>query len=74
MLGLGKDSREQLEAFFAGCLKAARTRGEIGTGRDLSALARFLTNSLFGLRLIAKMQPSRKLVDDIVSTTLAVLS
>ncbi len=74
MLGLGKSAREQLEAFFAGCLKAAETRGEIGSGRDLRALARFLTNSLFGLRLIAKMQPNRKLVDDIVATTLAVLS
>ena len=73
ILGLGKSAREHVEAFFAGCLKAARTRGEIGSSRDLRALARFLTNSLFGLRLIAKMQPNRQLVDDIVTTTLAVL-
>ncbi len=74
VLGLGKGAREQVEAFFSTCLKAARTGGEIARGRDLRSLARFLTNSLFGLRLMAKMQPNRRLVDDIVATTLAALS
>lgn len=74
VLGLGKRAREHVEAFFAGCLKEARTRGEIGAVQDLRALARFLTNSLFGLRVIAKMEPNRKLVDDIVATTPMTLS
>jgi TetR/AcrR family transcriptional repressor of nem operon len=41
--------------------------------QDIRALARFLTNAFFGLRMIAKMQPNRELVDDIVDSTLAAL-
>jgi TetR/AcrR family transcriptional repressor of nem operon len=71
--GMGKQVRERIENFFATCLKEARRRREIQPGKDIRALARFLTNAIFGLRMTAKMQPDRELVDDIVSSTLAAL-
>ena len=72
--GLGKSSRRRIEEFFAACLEQAREKGELPPGKDLRALARYLTNALFGLRMMAKMQPTRKLVGDIVTTTLAALA
>jgi TetR/AcrR family transcriptional regulator, transcriptional repressor for nem operon len=71
--GMGKQVRERIENFFAACLKEARRRKELPPGKDIRALARFLTNAFFGLRMMAKMQPNRELVDDIVSSTLAAL-
>lgn len=71
--GMGKMVRERIESLFAAYLKEARRRKEIEPGKDIRALARFLTNAFFGLRMIAKMQPNRELVDDIVDSTLAAL-
>jgi TetR/AcrR family transcriptional regulator, transcriptional repressor for nem operon len=72
--GLGKSSRQRIEKFFAACLEQAREKEELPPGKDLRALARYLTNALFGLRMMAKMQPTRKLVADIVATTLSALA
>ncbi len=72
--GLGKTSRRGIENFFAACLRQAREKEELPPGKDLRALARYLTNALFGLRMMAKMQPTRSLVADIVTTTLAALA
>lgn len=70
---VGRESRERLESFFARCLQEAAQLGEIDPKKSRRAYARFLTNNLFGLRVMAKLQPDRKLVGDIVSTTLDAL-
>ena len=73
MCELGQRARESVEAFFVACLKDAAARGEWSSPRRTVAVARFLTNTLFGLRVMSKMQPDRALVDDIVQTAISVI-
>ena len=70
----GKASRQKIEQFFHACLKQAVKAGEIPAARDIRALARFLTNTLFGLRMMAKMKPDPKLVDDVIATALSAIN
>ncbi|MBI4902109.1 MAG: TetR/AcrR family transcriptional regulator [Acidobacteria bacterium] len=70
MQTLGEAARTQLERFFAGCLAEAERQGEIAARRDLLTLARFLTNTLFGLRVTAKTRPGPEVVQAIVDTVL----
>ena len=64
----------RIEAAFAAALTHAYTAGEIKTPHQTRALARYLTNSLVGLRVLAKVLPSRATLDEIVEVTLAVLA
>jgi TetR/AcrR family transcriptional regulator, transcriptional repressor for nem operon len=73
MRAAAKRSREQLEAFFAGCLRQARRQGELAPRRNIKALARFLANTVLGLRIVAKSEPERQAVRDIVAVTLSVI-
>ena len=73
MCELGHRARQTVESFFVSCLKDAAARGEWHSPRRTVAVARFLTNTVFGLRTMAKMQPDRDLVDDIVETALSVI-
>lgn len=69
----GKASRESMEAFFFACLEDASRRGEVAPSIDLKASARFLMNSIFGLRMVAKMRPEAQVVEDIVGAVLGAL-
>jgi TetR/AcrR family transcriptional regulator, transcriptional repressor for nem operon len=60
------------EAFYRALLRGKR-EGEIGGGRDLRAVARFLFSSLQGLQLMAKATQDRKTLQDVVKVTLSVL-
>lgn len=63
----------RIEAAFAAALTHAYASGEIKTPHQPRALARYLTNALVGLRVLAKVLPSRAALDEIVEVTLAVL-
>jgi TetR/AcrR family transcriptional repressor of nem operon len=63
--GLGRT-----EAIFREALSRAKARGELQDGADPEALARFLTASIQGLRLIGKVNPDRATLQDIASTIL----
>ncbi|HKW94363.1 MAG TPA: TetR/AcrR family transcriptional regulator [Methylomirabilota bacterium] len=67
------DSLARLEAAFRRALERARAAGELGSTRDLRALARFLTSSAQGLSVMAKTFPDRAILEDIVETILAVV-
>lgn len=54
-------------------LQRGRETGEIGTRQEPRALARCLFNTLQGLRITAKVNTDRELLDDIARVTLAVL-
>jgi TetR/AcrR family transcriptional repressor of nem operon len=60
------------EALYRALLRGKKT-GEIGGGRDLRAVARFLYSSLQGLQLMAKATRDRKTLEDVVKVTLSVL-
>lgn len=64
---------ERSESAFARLVAQAQAAGDIGRSRDPHKLARFLTSSLNGLRLMAKADVSRAELDDIVDVTLAAL-
>ncbi|MGA2736027.1 MAG: helix-turn-helix domain-containing protein [Bryobacteraceae bacterium] len=70
MQAMGGAARQRLEDFFAESLAEAERRGEIRGVRDRLALARFLTNTLFGLRVTAKTRAGAQAIRAIVETTL----
>jgi TetR/AcrR family transcriptional repressor of nem operon len=66
-------SLQRIEGAFLEALIAARQEGELGTRRDLRDVARFLTSSLQGLRVMARVNPDRDAlmaVADIIISTL----
>lgn len=68
-----KASLQRIEAAFLDALIAARQMGELGTRRDLRDMARFLTSSLQGLRVMARVNPDRdalRAVADIIIASL----
>src|SRR5919112_1374069 len=60
------------EALYRALLRGKK-EGEIGAGRDLRAVARFLYSSLQGLQLMSKATRDRKTLEDVVRVTLSVL-
>lgn len=53
-------SLQRIEAAFYDALVAARAKGEIRTRRDLRDLARFLTSSIQGIRVMARVNRDRR--------------
>lgn len=66
-------SLKRIEAAFYDALVAARNQGEIRTRRDLRALARFLTSSLQGMRVIARVNPDRDSLNSIADIVITAL-
>jgi TetR/AcrR family transcriptional regulator, transcriptional repressor for nem operon len=65
--------RDGLEDVFKRCLEQARGTREFKSSSSVSALAQFLVNAFFGLRLIARTRPTKAMIDNVVSVTLAAL-
>lgn len=61
------------EAAFEKALVRGRARGEIPADKDPKALARFLVNTLHGVRVLARAGVDRAVLDDSVRTALEVL-
>ena len=65
---------ERTEATFRHALAEAQQRGELPPTADVAALARFLTASFQGLRLVGKVNPDRAVLEDIAATMLQCLT
>lgn len=63
----------QMEQFFLETIKKGQEKGEISKDQDAGLLARFIINSIKGLRVAAKSAPDRKTFIDIINLTLSVL-
>jgi TetR/AcrR family transcriptional regulator, transcriptional repressor for nem operon len=61
------------EGAFRGALEKARDRGEIPSDSDPTALARFLVNTLHGLRVLARAGADRETLEDTVHVALGAL-
>ena len=61
------------EETFREALARAAAGGELPVGADVDALARFLTASFQGLRLVGKVNPDRAVLEDIAATILRCL-
>jgi TetR/AcrR family transcriptional repressor of nem operon len=66
-------SQLAMERLFRRALELARDRGELGGDRDLRALARYLVTTLQGLRVMAKADPSPRVLRDVMDVALGVL-
>lgn len=67
------ESFEGMQAAFQETVERAQAQGEIAADRDAEALGRFLVNAYWGLRVVAKANPTREVLQDIVAETLATL-
>lgn len=65
------DNLHDLEDRLADLLARGQERGEIDSARDPRALARYLVSSIQGLRVMSKIVPERRALEDIAETTLA---
>jgi TetR/AcrR family transcriptional repressor of nem operon len=63
-------SLERIETTFTEALTKARANGELSKTANVEALARFLTASIQGLRLVGKANPDRKALEDIAAVML----
>jgi TetR/AcrR family transcriptional repressor of nem operon len=66
-------SEQQVEDAFYKTIKAGQDKGEITNKQDAHALARFIVNTVNGMRVSAKSKPNKSFFEDIISTTLKVL-
>ena len=58
---------------FKQVLSEAQAQGEIGSDRDITSIAQYLTSSLQGLQVIAKVNRDRETLNNIVNIILSVL-
>jgi TetR/AcrR family transcriptional repressor of nem operon len=68
-----RDGLGRTEATFREALAGAQARGELPARADIGALARFLTAGIQGLRLVGKVNPDRRVLEDIAATLLRCL-
>jgi TetR/AcrR family transcriptional repressor of nem operon len=61
------------EEYFRTALSAAKARGELKVNADVTGLARFLTASIQGMRLVGKANPDRAVLEDIAAVMLRCL-
>jgi TetR/AcrR family transcriptional regulator, transcriptional repressor for nem operon len=66
------ESFERVAAVFASALERGRHTGELDQGTDVRALSRFLTATLYSLRLLARTS-DRQVAEDVVRVALQTL-
>lgn len=64
---------QQIEGFFYDAIKKGQNSGEISNKQDARALARFIFNTVKGIRVSAKAVTDKSIFDDITKLTLSVL-
>ncbi|MEO0561092.1 MAG: TetR/AcrR family transcriptional regulator [Chloroflexota bacterium] len=70
---LGRRHFQMMEDVFHTLLVRAQRDGEITGVQSPRALAKTLTNTVFGLRVVSKINPTRQHLEDIVSGTMSAL-
>ncbi len=68
-----KANMEDIEEAFYQLIRKGQGQGEVTPRHDARALARFLFNTLSGLRVAAKAGAGRAVYDDVVNLSLSVL-
>jgi TetR/AcrR family transcriptional repressor of nem operon len=68
-----RDRLEQVESAFARSLRKAKRRGELHRAHKTRALARFLTGTIQGIRVLARAGADRATLVDIVDVALSQL-
>ncbi|MEM8558198.1 MAG: TetR/AcrR family transcriptional regulator [Bacteroidota bacterium] len=68
-----RDSLEALQARFERGVRLAQDAGEVASDRDAQALGRVFANTVYGLRVTARVSPDRAVLDDVVEQTMRLL-
>jgi TetR/AcrR family transcriptional repressor of nem operon len=63
----------EIEAFFKRCIQSAQANGTAPRAVDATSTARLLLGVLLGIRVLARTNPSRSLLEDIVQPALTLL-
>ena len=63
----------EIEAFFRRAVAAAQADGSVPPGRDPADLARLLLGVTLGLRVLARANPQRELLEGVARPALALL-
>ncbi len=64
----------KIEMLMTGLLKQAQAEGELSPDKNVEAIARFLTHSTQGIRVMAKIRPTKTYMRDVAEQTLSVLN
>jgi TetR/AcrR family transcriptional repressor of nem operon len=64
---------QQIEGFFYDAIRKGQGTGEISNKQDARALARFIFNTMKGIRVSAKATSDKSIFDDIIKLALTVL-
>jgi TetR/AcrR family transcriptional repressor of nem operon len=64
---------QQAEDFFYQAVKKGQDNGEIPRDKNAKAMARFIFNTVKGMRVTAKSTTDKKVFDDIINVTMSVL-
>ena len=68
-----KSGFQDFELLFANLLEQAQRAGGFRVDRDIQAVAQYLTNAVFGIRVMAKMNPDQQVLTNVVNLTLSIL-
>ena len=64
----------EVESLIRTTLAKAQQDGELAADKDIDAIARFLTQSTQGIRVMAKVNPTKAFMRDVAEQTLSVLN
>lgn len=68
-----REGFKDLEFIFHNLLDQAQQSNELSPDHDNQALAQFLTNAVFGIRVMSKVNPDKQVLTNVVNLTLSIL-
>jgi TetR/AcrR family transcriptional repressor of nem operon len=68
-----REAFQDMEHEFHTLLHQAQQAGELSPEHDIQALAHYLTNAVFGIRVMSKMNPDQQVLTNVVNLTLSIL-
>lgn len=67
------ETLKRLEAFFLDCVEKGQANGTITPSQPAIGLARHLLGVLMGVRVLARVRPERRLLEDVITAALTLL-
>ena len=68
-----REGFQDLEFIFHRLLHHAQQARELSPDHDIRALAQYLVNAVFGIRVISKVNPDKQVLTNVVNLTLSIL-
>jgi TetR/AcrR family transcriptional repressor of nem operon len=68
-----REGFQDMEFIFQSLLHQAQQQRELSPDHDIQALAQYLTNAVFGIRVRSKVNPDKQVLENVVNLTLSIL-